>query len=115
LPYKDPEKRREYQREYQRRRRAGEVKPSRKTSNPDPVQIEKARDILSLLEEVINEVRDTDTDVVVKARCIGYLAGIALRAVEISDLEGRIEALETTLKLRKEDISDKVKVFGENL
>ena len=36
-----------------------------------------------------------------KARAVGYLAGVALKAVEIADLAGRVEAVERVLKGRR--------------
>jgi len=36
-----------------------------------------------------------------KARTIGYLCGIALKAVETVNIEARLEALEQVLKERK--------------
>ena len=33
--------------------------------------------------------------------CVGYLAGIALKAIEAGDLAARLEALEAILKERK--------------
>jgi len=47
-----------------------------------------------LLAATIQEVKTSDTDIIIKARCIGYLAGVTLKAVEISDLEQRLTALE---------------------
>jgi hypothetical protein len=36
-----------------------------------------------------------------KARCVGYLAGVALRAIEAGDLAARLEAVEAVLKARR--------------
>ena len=36
-----------------------------------------------------------------KARCVGYLAGVALKAIEAGDLAARLEAVEATLKARR--------------
>jgi hypothetical protein len=38
-----------------------------------------------------------------KARCIGYLAGISLKAIECGDLAARLEAMEAALKMRSEN------------
>jgi hypothetical protein len=100
MPYKDPEKAREYHRNYQRERRTGLA--SCQTSNLDgPARIQTARDVLGLLEGAINEVLEADADTLVRARCIGYLAGVTLKAVETAALEERVDALEEALKLRK--------------
>ena len=58
--------------------------------------------MLALLEEQVTAVRgDADAGPLEKARCIGYLAGIALRAIEAGDLAARLEALEAVLKTRQ--------------
>lgn len=97
MPIKDAEKSREYQREYQRVRRAGS--PSNATLNlPASVRIKTAEDIRLLLEATINEVREADVDVLAKARCIGYLAGITMKAIETSNFEARLSDVEEALK-----------------
>jgi len=60
-------------------------------------RIRTARHVLDLLEEQINVVRDVDTDAVVKARCIGYLAVTALKAIETVDLAERLEKVEAAV------------------
>jgi hypothetical protein len=70
---------------------------------PLPFRLQTARDVLLLLEEQVAAVREeTTAGTLEKSRTIGYLAGIALRAVEIADIAGRLEALERTLRARKE-------------
>lgn len=101
MPYRDPIKQRAYQREYQRLRRAG----SRQTPNQSPIpssfRLQTARDVIRLIEEQVNLVRlDVDADTLEKARAVGYLAGVALRAIEAGDLSARIESLEYVLKTR---------------
>jgi hypothetical protein len=60
-----------------------------------------AQDILALLAEQVQAVRDEkEVGVLERARTIGYLAGIALKAVEAADLDARLTALENTLKGR---------------
>jgi hypothetical protein len=57
--------------------------------------------VLPLLEEQIQAVRaDRYSGSVEKARCIGYLVGISLKAIEVGNLAARLEMLETVLKLR---------------
>lgn len=112
MPYKDPEKRRAYDREYKRRMR----EKARESNFKPPVQlfqeehsefrIKTANDILKLIADTIREVKALESkdtgEAIQQAKCIGYLAQIALRAVETSNLEGRIEALEVVLNSRKE-------------
>ncbi|MBS4032638.1 MAG: hypothetical protein KGZ63_14650 [Clostridiales bacterium] len=102
MPYKDNEKRREYHREYKRMQRAGNSQTPCQTLLPLPFKLKTARDILSLLEEQVNAVReDREAGTLEKARCIGYLAGYALKAVEVADLEARVISLESVLKERR--------------
>jgi hypothetical protein len=102
LPFKDPERRRAYQAEYRRGQRAGNPERPGRTSLPAPFRLQTARDALALLEEQVNAVRaDPGVGTLERARCLGYLAGIALRAVETGELEARLEALEGVLKERK--------------
>ena len=93
MPYKDPEKVKEYQRNYQRQKRSAEVKqPEKKPLTAE--EIATAAGLRDLLADVIAEVRAADLDTIIKARCIGYLAGVTLKAIEIGDLEARLIALE---------------------
>lgn len=62
------------------------------------LKVTSAQDVLDLLGETIGEVREAEADVLVKARVIGYLAGVTLKAVETAELEARLLALEETLK-----------------
>ena len=100
MPFKDPEKTRAYHRNYQRQLRSGLT--ACQTSNLDgPGRIQTAQDVLDLMERTINDVREADADALVKARCIGYLAGVTLKAVDTANLEARLEAVEETLRIRK--------------
>ena len=56
--------------------------------------------MLEILEIVTIDVLEADADPLVKGRCAGYLLGIALKAIEVSDFEERIECLEETLGKR---------------
>jgi hypothetical protein len=101
MPYKDPKRRRAYQREYKRMQRAGGRTPSQPLI-PLPMRLKTARDVLELLEQQINAVRDEpEAGTLEKARVVGYLAGIALKAVEVADLSARVEAVERVLRGRR--------------
>ena len=104
MPYKDPDQARDYQREYRRIRRAGDQSTTPCTTEvPMEFRLKTAHDVLRVIEEQVLEVQtDGDVGKIEKARCIGYLAGIALRAIEAGNLAGRIEALEDVLKQRLE-------------
>jgi hypothetical protein len=102
MPFADPDRRREYQRERARLRRAGRADSPAKTELPTPVRVKTARDVLELLGEQINLLRaDLSLGTVERARCLGGLAGVALRAVETADLEARLAALEAVLNARR--------------
>jgi hypothetical protein len=102
MPYRDPDKRRAYQREYRRMRRAGSSQTPGQTLLPLPFRLRTARDVLGLLEEQIDAIRhEPEAGTLEKARAVGYLAGIALKAVEVADLSARVEAVERVLKRRK--------------
>jgi hypothetical protein len=97
MPYKNPEQAREYHREYQRVRRTGSA-GNTSLGLPPSTRIQTAEDVRLLLETTIHEVREADADALVKARCIGYLAGITLKAIETANLEARLIDLEEVLK-----------------
>jgi hypothetical protein len=102
MPFKDPERRRSYQAEYRRQQRAGHGERPGRSSLPAPFRLQTAREVLALLEEQVNAVRaDPAVKTLERARCLGYLAGIALRAVETGELESRLDSLEAVLKERK--------------
>ena len=44
---------------------------------------------------------DDSLSTVERARTIGYLAGVSLKAIEAGDLAARVEAVEATLKARR--------------
>jgi|SRR5215207_8245927 len=101
MPYQDPEQRRAYQREYKRGARAGASNPGsipRLTLLGADFRLAAAEDVLALLEEQVQAVRACeDAGTLERARCIGYLAGVSLRAIETGQLAARLEALERAL------------------
>ena len=99
MPYRDPTRQREYQREYGRLRWAGETQTPNQTLVPLPFRLKTAADLLKLLEEQVAAVRDDpDAGTLEKARCVAYLAGVTLKAIEAGDLAARVEAV---LKARR--------------
>lgn len=102
MPYRDPERGRNYQREYRRTRRAGDGCTTPGTTPvPLPFRLKTAADVLALLEEQVAAVRaDAMAGTLEKARTVGYLAGVTLKAIEAGDVAARLEALEAVLKLR---------------
>jgi hypothetical protein len=102
MPYSDPGQARDYQREYRRLRRAGDGCTTPCTSRiPPEFRVRRAADVLALLDDQIAQVRATDeAGTLEKARTIGYLAGLSLKAIEAGDLAARLEALEAVLKAK---------------
>ncbi len=62
-----------------------------------PVALREVEDVLTLLEMTANELRSGRIDTKL-SNGLGYLAGHAMKAMELSQLEKRIEALEIVLK-----------------
>ena len=105
MPYVDPDRGRAYQREYRRTRRAGDSCTTPCTTLlPLEFRLRTASDVLDLLEEQVDAVvKDADATALEKARCIGFLCGVTLRAIEAGDQAARLEAVEAVLKIRKQE------------
>ena len=102
MPYSPPNKARNYQRDYRRLRRAGDCTTPCTTQVPMVFRLKTAADVLRLVEEQVDAVRsDADSGPLDKARCIGFLGGVALRAIETGNLAARLEAMEAAMKRRK--------------
>ena len=103
MTYADPQQRREYHRDYKRLKRAGSCQTPGQTLVPTEFRLSTAREILNVVAEQIAAVReDPDAGTLEKARTVGYLAGVALKAVEVADLSARVEAVERMFKMRKD-------------
>ncbi len=105
MPYSDPDRARDYQRDYRRLRRGGDDCTTPGTTPvPLPFRLQTAADVLDLVQEQVEAVRaDEEAGALEKARCIGYLAGITLKAIDAGNLAARIEMLEAVLKSRNGD------------
>jgi hypothetical protein len=65
--------------------------------------VQTAQDVIDLLQEQIAAVRaDAEAGPLEKARIIGQLAGLTLKAIEAGNVAARVEALEAVLKQRNE-------------
>jgi hypothetical protein len=112
--FKDIEKRQEYFRERKRSERSGAVKTKANSENKtdritdgdygdtgdngEYIEIHTNADLLLIAEMAINEVLSNKSlDVAVMGRTISSLINSALRAVEGSETEQRIKALEDKL------------------
>ena len=62
-------------------------------SNAGTVSLETVGDVVRLLEASVRDVLQLENSVS-RARCIGYLASVAVKALEVSSLEERIQRLE---------------------
>lgn len=77
-------------------------KSPKKNYNPlSPVELSDSKSVVSLLSQTINEVRQGEIDLRV-ANCIGYLSGHLIKALEVSDLEKRVDEIEKIIKERSE-------------
>jgi hypothetical protein len=103
MPYADPSRGRDYQRDYRRLRRAGDGCTTPCTTPvPRPFRLRTAADVLALVAEQVEAVRaEPSAGALEKARAVGFLAGVALRAIEAGNLAARVEMLEAVLKQRE--------------
>jgi hypothetical protein len=104
MPYADPDRARDYQRDYRRLRRAGDgcttpVHPD----IPPRFRLQTAADVGDVIDGQIAAVVASRTDALSKARVVGYLCAVRLRAIEAGNMAARIEALEAVLRRRNED------------
>jgi hypothetical protein len=61
------------------------------------IRLNNPQQVKRLLNRAINDLLKDSIDAN-KARCIGYLSSILLKAIETEELEKRLEALEEQLK-----------------
>ena len=95
-----------------RRMQTLEARPPLRLAPPPPLPLEAPADVLAVIEEQVNAVRaDPLAEPGEKARTLGFLSGLALRAIEAKDLAARLEAVERVLKLRK-DAQDEAQKRG---
>jgi len=67
------------------------------------IRAKTSQEVAELLEKTINEVRSGELDPRI-ANTIGYLAGHALKALEASNLDQRVEMVESILLQRKKSV-----------
>lgn len=99
-PYKNPDTQKHYMRDDRRRKRAdsNSVK-SNETANDAPsvnleFSIKTSEDLRLLLEVVVNQVMNTDSDPLMKGRVVALLINAGVRIMEITDISQRIDKLE---------------------
>ena len=84
------------------RKRGGKARQGRSlatTGTPGAVQIREVRGVLPLLDQAVRDVLELENSVA-RARTIGYLVTVALKALELTTLEDRVSALENALAKR---------------
>ena len=85
-----------------RPRDAGRARAHPGTGAPQSVQT--AADVRSLVAAQIAQLTaNPDLDPLRVAGQLAQLARVALRAIELASLEARVQAVETVLRLRKDD------------
>jgi len=68
-----------------------------------PRRLQTTQDVIDLLEEQVEALRAAPgLGAVEKARAIGYLGGLARKAIETGTLAARLEMLQAVLRQRKE-------------
>ncbi len=61
------------------------------------LSIHTMSDVLALMETTINDVRTGRLDVKI-ANAVGYLANVSVKVIQQTDIEARLEALESVLE-----------------
>ena len=74
--------------------------PKKNTLDLPPVTIKNSQDLIAVLQDTINLVRD-GTMQVNEANSVGYLCNIILKTLQTTELEQRLEAVENLIKERK--------------
>jgi len=79
----------------QARSRGGRSRHGRRLTRdgPEDVSLGSVGDVVSLLEQTVRDVLALENSIS-RGRAVGYLCGVAVRALEVSDLEDRIVRLE---------------------
>jgi hypothetical protein len=84
-----------------------EARPPMRIVPAEAVPLDHPADVLALLAEQVNVVRtDVMADPTERARTLGFLASLALRAMEARDITARLEAVERVLKLRRQSAQE---------
>lgn len=74
--------------------------PKKNELNLPPISLKTVPDVISLVEDTVNRVRGGEIPVNV-ANCIGYLANIALRALEVGEIDEKLELINSLILGRK--------------
>ena len=103
MPIKDPNHRRAYDRERKRAERSGGPTLSPTLLDlPSEYRLTKAQDVLAILTEQLEAVRnDIEIKSTERARCVAYVCGVALKAIEAGEVAKRLQELERAVKSRR--------------
>ncbi|MGZ4846283.1 MAG: hypothetical protein ACXV3D_00455 [Halobacteriota archaeon] len=97
MPFKDPQRRREYDKAYKQRQRAEGLTKKRIDMRLTETELEAVENVRGLLNEVVDEARNADSTALgleAKLRIKLRAVEIGLRVVETINHEQRIAALE---------------------
>ena len=61
------------------------------------IEVKTPSDVVALLNDTIQRVRSGEIDIKI-ANCIGYLSGHLIKALEVSELESRLEYVEREIR-----------------
>jgi hypothetical protein len=65
------------------------------------LRFDSATDVLAILDlAAAVAVSDRAAEPIERARALAHIAGVALKALQVRDLEARVEALERVLRMR---------------
>jgi hypothetical protein len=86
---------------------------ARRVASTVPIDLDVPADVLDLLTEQVNALRaDATIDPAERARTVGALGGLALRAMDARDILARVEAVERVLKLRRDALREQQQKKG---
>ena len=107
MPFKDPEKHRQYQRDRRAKlsaaRRAAKALPAPPAGPPappvEPLPLATAADALAVMREQVNAVRAGGD--YAACRTISYAVAVSLKAIELTDIAARLAVLEAEAAARR--------------
>jgi len=94
--FHDPDKAFERQEARSRGGRARHGRTLGESGHGGTVRLGSVADVVQLLEETVRDLFSLENSIA-RARAVGYLCGLAVRALEVSDLEARLTKLEAEL------------------
>lgn len=82
----------------------GGLSSKKNTLDLPSVKVKTVADVVNLLEDTVNRVRSGEMEIKV-ANCFGFLSGHLIKAIELSNLEKRIQFIEETLLENKRQLN----------